>query len=93
MNEHAEDLGDFLTTDARGKQLPGYLDKLAGALAAERDGIEEELLRLTSGVAHIKEIVSAQQSLAGVSGAIESVRVSDVVREALRMAGVLGDDE
>jgi len=92
LREHAADLGNFLTIDARGKELPGYLEKLAAALAIERESLEEELLRLTNGVAHIKEIVSAQQSLAGVSGVLESVRVSDVTEDALRMSGVLRDD-
>jgi len=63
MNEHADDLGGFLTTDARGKALPGYLDKLAATLAIEQESIDSELLRLTDSVAHIKEIVAAQQSL------------------------------
>jgi signal transduction histidine kinase len=93
MHEHEADLGDFLTTDARGKALPGYLDKLAAALAAERASIEEELLRLTKGVAHIKEIVSAQQSLAGVSSVIEPANINDLMEDALRMAGVPGDHD
>ncbi|WP_426996821.1 ATP-binding protein [Pseudarthrobacter sp. N5] len=92
MNEHTGDLGGFLTTDARGKALPGYLEQLAATLAIEREGIDAELLRLTQGVAHIKEIVAAQQSLAGVSGVIESVRVSDLVEEALHMAGINEDE-
>lgn len=91
MEEHAGDLGGFLTDDARGRALPGYLDKLAATLTAERESLEEELVRLTNAVAHIKDIVSAQQSLAGVSGVIESVRVSDVLEDALLMAGVRGD--
>ena len=93
MNEHADDLGGFLTTDARGKALPGYLEKLAATLAIEQESIDAELLRLTDSVAHIKEIVAAQQSLAGVSGVIEPVRISDLVQEALQMAGVLGDNQ
>ena len=92
MNEHADDLGGFLTTDARGKALPGYLDKLAATLAIEQESIDAELLRLTDSVAHIKEIVAAQQSLAGVSGLIESVRVSDLFEDALRMAGIDQDE-
>jgi signal transduction histidine kinase len=93
MNDHADDLGGFLTTDARGKALPGYLDKLAATLATERESIDEELARLTGGVAHIKEIVSAQQSLARVSGVVEEVDVNDLVDDALRIAGVLGDND
>src|SRR5579859_3015008 len=88
MRAHDADLGDFLTTDARGKTLPGYLDQLATALTAERESIEVELRRLSDGVAHIAEIVSAQQSLAGVDAVIEPVTIADVVEDALRMAGV-----
>jgi signal transduction histidine kinase len=93
MREHADDLGEFITTDPRGRQLPDYLDTLSATLATERESIVGDLLRLTSGVAHIKEIVGAQQSLSGVSGVTESVRVSDLVEDALRMSGLLGDNE
>jgi two-component system NtrC family sensor kinase len=91
IHEHAADLADFLTTDARGKALPGYLDKLAATLETERESIAEDLVRLSKGVVHIKEIVAAQQSLAGVSGLVESVRIGDLVDDTLRMAGILDD--
>jgi two-component system, NtrC family, sensor kinase len=90
MHEHHADLGDFLTVDARGKTLPGYLDQLASALTAERESIDSDLKRLSDGVAHITEIVSAEQSLAGVHAVIEPVKIADVVQDALRMAGVTG---
>ena len=93
MDEHAGDLGEFLTADAQGRELPGYLSQLASTLAAERESLQEELARLTNGVAHIKEIVAAQQSLAGVSGVIESVNINELMEDALRMAGVVGADE
>ncbi|MDQ1425194.1 MAG: hypothetical protein QOD72_2692, partial [Acidimicrobiaceae bacterium] len=93
MNEHTTDLGEFLTTDARGKQLPGYLDTLAATLATERESIDEDLRRLTDGVAHIKEIVSAQQSLAGVCIVREQVNVEDLLEDALRIAGLTGQPE
>jgi signal transduction histidine kinase len=88
IREHDADLGEFLTVDARGKTLPGYLDQLASVLTAERESIDAELRRLSDGVAHIAEIVSAQQSLAGVHAVLEPVMIADVVEDALRMAGV-----
>jgi signal transduction histidine kinase len=93
MRDHNADLAGFLTTDARGKALPGYLDTLATTLANERESIDEELLRLTSGVTHIKEIVSAQQSLAGPSSVLEPIRLDELVDNALRMSGILGDNQ
>ena len=88
MGEHAGDLGAFLTTDPRGRTLPGYLVKLAAALTAERESIETELGRLSEGIDHIAEIVSAQQSLTGVDALIEAVSIREVLDDALRMAGV-----
>jgi signal transduction histidine kinase len=90
MHEHATDLGDFMTNDPRGRQLPAYLDTLAATLANEHESIDEELHRLRSGVAHIKEIVSSQQSLAGISGVLEPVSVDGLWADALRMAGIQG---
>ncbi len=92
LNEHPHDLGEFLTDDPRGRALPGYLDALASTLSDERVEVDAEVQRLSKGVAHIKEIVAAQQSLAGVSGVVESVRISDLVEDALRMAGIDEDD-
>ncbi|WP_372877922.1 ATP-binding protein, partial [Pseudomonas sp.] len=90
INEHSADLGDFLSHDAKGKLLPGYLNQLVEALAAEQQGIAEELEHLTRSVDHIKEIVATQQSYAGASSMLEAVRVTDLLEDALRMnAGAL----
>jgi two-component system NtrC family sensor kinase len=42
INAHATTLGDFLTRDEKGRRLPGYLNKLVTALAAERQSLIEE---------------------------------------------------
>ncbi len=90
MNEHATDLGEFLTHDEKGKLLPDYLNKLVAALAAEQRGIIEELGSLSKSIEHIKDIVATQQSYAGAVGVIEPVQVSDLLEDALRMhAGAL----
>jgi signal transduction histidine kinase len=90
LNEHAADLGDFISHDAKGKLLPAYLNQLVEALAAEQQGIVEELEHLTKSVDHIKEIVATQQSYAGASSMLEPVRLADLLEDALRMnAGAL----
>jgi signal transduction histidine kinase len=85
MNEHATDLGDFLTRDEKGKVLPGYLNKLVAALTAEQQSIIEELGSLTKSIDHIKDIVSTQQSYAGAASIVEPVQVRDLMEDALRM--------
>ncbi|SDW52312.1 MULTISPECIES: ATP-binding protein [unclassified Pseudomonas] len=90
MNEHAEDLGDFISHDEKGKLLPGYLNQLVDALAIEQQSMAEELGQLTKSVDHIKEIVSAQQSYAGTSTIAETVQIKELIEDALRMnAGII----
>lgn len=85
INEHAQDLGDFITHDEKGKLLPGYLNQLDKALTAEQQSMTEELEQLTKSVDHIKDIVATQQSYAGASSLAESLNISDLLEDALRM--------
>jgi PAS domain S-box-containing protein len=85
MRQHHDDLGAFLTSDSRGKQLPEYLEQLATHLAAEQTAMLKELQELSSNIGHIKEIVAMQQSYAQVAGVAERVLVSELVEDALRM--------
>jgi signal transduction histidine kinase len=85
INEHAADLGNFLSADAKGKLLPDYLNKLSGVLAAEQRSMIGELTQLTKSISHIKEIVATQQTYAGNSSIREPVQVRDLVEDALRM--------
>ena len=92
MDAHAHDLGDYITSDPRGRMLPAYLKQLAQALAEEREGIAADLAALTKSVKHIKEIVATQQSYAGGSSLVEEVQIIDLIEDALRIdSGGLGD--
>lgn len=85
INEHADDLGHFLTEDAKGKLLPGYLNQLVEAIASEQQSLTDELAQLSKSVDHIKDIVSTQQSYAGASSLLEPLVVSELLEDALRM--------
>lgn len=85
MDEHAEDLGDFLTRDEQGKILPGYLKKLVTTLTAEKQSIADELESLTKSIDHIKQIVATQRSYSGSTSLVEAVRITDLIEDALRM--------
>lgn len=85
MNEHAVDLGYFLSADAKGKLLPGYLNTLVAALEEEQRSALEEIDRLRTSIDHIKDIVASQQTFAGTASLIESVLVGDLLEDALRM--------
>jgi PAS domain S-box-containing protein len=85
MDDHAADLGDFLTRDEKGKLLPIYLSKLVAALAAEQQSVVDELDAMTKSVDHIKDIVAAQNSYAGTANVVEAVQIRDLLEDALRI--------
>jgi PAS domain S-box-containing protein len=85
LREHAADLGKFLSSDPKGRQLPGYIEQLAERHGHEQELILGELRSLTKNIDHIREIVSMQQNYAKVSGVIEVVAVADLVEDAIRM--------
>jgi PAS domain S-box-containing protein len=85
MQAHEPDLGDFLANDPKGKQLLGYLANLTAHLAQEQADILREAGALVSNIVHIKEIVAMQQNYAKSSGVIESLKVTDLVEDAIRI--------
>jgi signal transduction histidine kinase len=85
LREHENDLGVFLTSDPKGKQVPGYLAQLAEHLAGEQATALKELAQLQKNIEHIKEVVTTQQSGAKCAGKPETIQVTDLVEDTLRM--------
>ncbi|AUM72506.1 sensor histidine kinase [Pseudomonas fluorescens] len=88
MKEHPDDLGDFISSDPKGRALPDYLDKLADALAIEQQAMIAELAQLTRRIDHIKEIVATQQSYAGNSSVLEPGSLRELVEDVVRICDV-----
>lgn len=84
-------LGDYLTSDPKGKLLPTYFDTVAGQLAEERDDLITKVQSVAQNIEHIKEIVAMQQSYARVSGAFENLTAAELVEDALRINMVAFD--
>ncbi|MFJ2536756.1 MULTISPECIES: DAHL domain-containing protein [unclassified Pseudomonas] len=90
INEHPHDLGHFLSEDAKGKLLPGYLNQLVGAISQEQQEMADELNQMNKSVDHIKDIVATQQSYAGANSMTEPLFINELLEDALRMnAGAL----
>ena len=85
LQEHAQDLGAFITNDSRGKHVPAHLAQLAEHLQAEQEANARELDLLRRNVDHIKEIVAMQQNYARFGGVKELVNVVKLVEDSLRM--------
>jgi signal transduction histidine kinase len=85
MTEHAADLGQFMTQNPKGRLLPNYLTHLSRYLVEENRAVLGELESLVNHVHHIKDIVAMQQSYAKVGGLVETVKVADLIEDALQM--------
>ena len=80
-------LAEFLATDPRGRLAPELLCRLTDELRAEQSTLAAEADTLVSHVAHIRDIVAMQQSLATVSGFSEKLAVSELIEDALKLQG------
>jgi len=85
LDENAEGLADFLSTDQRGRQLPRYLRALGTHLTEETDEIRREVAGLLDKIEHINEIVSMQQAYAHVSGVKQPVCLHELLDTALKL--------
>jgi signal transduction histidine kinase len=85
IKEHPDDLGSFIDNDPHGRHLPVYLAELAKQLGSEQEKTLQEIESLKKNIAHIKEIVSMQQRYAKVGGATETIDVTHLVDESLRI--------
>ncbi|MDA8160172.1 MAG: ATP-binding protein [Desulfobacteraceae bacterium] len=85
IREHENDLFAFLTSEERGKRLPGYLSKLGEVLVAEQMTVVEELQLMERSIEHIRQIVQMQQSYARSAIILEPIRPADIMEDALRV--------
>jgi len=88
LGQHEADVGEFLSTDPRGRQLPAYLARLSDTLAEERAELGAELESVRKNVEHIKTIIHLQQTFAAGGVALTEVTsLPELVEDALRTRG------
>ncbi len=85
LQTNQANLPAFLTTDERGKHLPAFLIELSECLSREHTGLIDELRTVSTGLDHIKEIVSAQQQHAKSGSARVKVSPADLFERAIGM--------
>lgn len=83
LEDHKNELSNFLTNDPRGQRMLPYMGNLSRHLEQERDMLGKEVAGLVQHVGHIKEIVAMQQTYARSSGVFEKVALNDVLQDAL----------
>lgn len=85
LKAHQADLGSFLSTDPKGKQLPGFLEGLSTHLNREQAEALQELSVLHKHVEHIKQVVAMQQGYAKTAGVTTAEDVVQLAEDALSM--------
>ncbi len=86
MEEHAPELGQFVTSDPAGKLLPAYLKELSLTLEAEQGAVLQELNALLANVDHVKAVVKMQQTYARKGREVaEDASLPEIINQALRI--------
>jgi len=85
LKSHSDSPADFLAHDPKGLQLAAYVGQLADHLAAERQEMLSELGLLCGNIDHIKAIVAMQQNNATGTGVRETLALTDLMEEAVRL--------
>ncbi|HEY3754675.1 MAG TPA: ATP-binding protein [Opitutaceae bacterium] len=85
MKANADSIGDFLTSDAKGKLVPGFLASLAQHMVEERAKLLDEVEALRTHIDHIKDIVSTQQAYATMAGVTEPLAPAELMEASIRM--------
>ncbi len=85
FEENKGRLGQFITTDDKGSQVPLFLKLLAERQIAHESELVSELDSLEKSINHIKSVISMQQSYSGDFGVLESVIMIDLIEDALKI--------
>ncbi len=85
LEEHKEDLPEFLATDPRGQHIQPFLSALVVQLGEEQKTIRGEVASLADGIDHICELIKSQQSLAKGTRLIEPTDLAERIDEAIRI--------
>jgi PAS domain S-box-containing protein len=85
LQAHASHLPSYLADDPQGKLVPDFICELGRCLGGEHEFILTEIASLTRGIDHIKQIVSAQQSIARGSNLMLPTEPTSIMDAAVLM--------
>lgn len=82
LQEHLQDLGNFLTHDPKGQKIPEYLMHLGDHWAREQGTLNNEIQGLKTNIEHIAQVIQMQQTIAKTGGVTESVSPAELMEQA-----------
>ncbi len=81
----SDDVGKFLTEDARGTKVLPYLAKSIEHAFKQRDELLSEMGQIREGMDHVKEIVARQRAYAGAANALDTCGIVELVEDSLAL--------
>ncbi len=87
LQEHDENLVEFLTENPQGKSLPRYMASLSEYLVRENGRLYSESRDIVERIEHISDIISLQQQHGRVKALRELVDLATLLDDALRLEG------
>jgi C4-dicarboxylate-specific signal transduction histidine kinase len=88
LEQHADNLGEFLESDPVGKKVPAYLKTLGLALAEDKRELLAKVEHVLEHLEHMKKIIVAQQSYAKSGGVMDVCSLEEVVESAISIHDV-----
>jgi len=85
LREQGANLGAFFTNDSRGPKVIEFLSTLSEMFIGLQTAQFEEVAALQKNIDHIKDIVAMQQKYARMAGLTETLNVTDLVEDTLRI--------
>lgn len=83
LQEHENNIVDFLTKDEKGKKIIAYLLMLSQSWSEEKDYVISEVTELDKNISHIKNVVVMQQSLSSIIAMTEQIDLIELIHDAL----------
>lgn len=88
MQDHADNIGEYLSTDKKGQLIPKYITALSAEIEKKNQLIRQECTHLVDYINHIKSIIKSQQSWAKVSTVKNKVLISQLLEDSLRLTAI-----
>lgn len=85
LEEHKDDLSNYITEDPQGTKLIPYLSKLTEHLEQEHQNSLTELTDLNASVTHMGEVIQAQHTFAHPSSVDSEVFLAPLLEESARI--------
>ncbi|NGP87955.1 ATP-binding protein [Fodinibius halophilus] len=85
LDEHKDNLKEFIAEDSRGPKLLNYYLKLGQPLSQEHEKLQEHCNRLIDKVNLMLEVIDAQQDYAKVGRIVEEVQLEEIVEDTLKL--------